>query len=53
MYLEDSWGFYKDKDGDWNWRRITFKGKLVAASQRSYTCKDECVADARANGYDR
>jgi hypothetical protein len=45
------WVFFRDLSGGWCWE-FREAGKTVRESARSYGTRDECVADATANGFD-
>ena len=46
----DQWQFYKDKFGQWQWRKFENK-KVVAVSADAYYTRQACVNNARARGY--
>ena len=48
---KDTWEFYKDKKGEWRWRRTAANGRIVGASTEGYINKIDCVANAERNGY--
>jgi uncharacterized protein len=37
---------YKDKRGEFRWRRIASNGEIVGASSESYKAKKDCAANA-------
>jgi uncharacterized protein YegP (UPF0339 family) len=47
----DKWEFYKDRKGEWRWRRIAGNGREVGASTQGYVNRVDCVENARRNGY--
>jgi len=47
----DRWEFYKDPLNEWRWRRIAINGKIVGASAEGYKNKQDCIANAKRNGY--
>lgn len=47
----DKWEFYKDVKGEWRWRRVAPNGKVVGASAEGYKNREDCIANARRNGY--
>ena len=47
----DRWNFYKDKKGQWRWRRIAPNGKIVGASSEGYSSKSNCESNAHRNGW--
>lgn len=48
--LGDAWEVYKDKGGDWRWRRTASNGNIVGAASEGYANKSDCVANAQRNG---
>ena len=50
MYM-DSWKFYQDNSNEWRWTRTASNGKIVGASTEGYENKDDCVSNAKRNGY--
>jgi len=51
VIIVDKWEFYKDPQGMWRWRRTAPNGNIVGASTEGYANKEDCVANARRNGY--
>ncbi len=47
---EDRWEFYKDRIGQWQWRKFRSK-KVVAVSSDGFYTRQACVTDARRRGY--
>jgi uncharacterized protein YegP (UPF0339 family) len=47
----DRWEFYQDNRSEWRWRRIASNGQIVGASSEGYTSRQNCVENARRNGY--
>lgn len=47
----DTWLIYQDQLGQWRWRRTAPNGRVVGASTEGYSSRQECVANARRNGY--
>lgn len=47
----DKWEFYKDGSNEWRWRRIAPNGNIVGASTEGYKNKQDCIANAKRNGY--
>ena len=47
----DKWEFYKDNKGEWRWRRVAPNGNIVGASTEGYKNKQDCIDNARRNGY--
>ena len=48
---QDKWEFYKDGEGLWRWRRVADNGRIVGASSQGYVNREDCVENARRNGY--
>jgi hypothetical protein len=44
------WEFYKDRHGQWQWRKFRNE-KVVAVSSDGFTTRDECLSDAKRRGY--
>ena len=42
----DKWEFYKDKAGEWRWRRTAPNGEIVGASSEGYHNRSDCVDNA-------
>ena len=47
----DKWEFYKDKRGQFRWRRKSANGNIIGASTEGYTKKADCAANAARQGY--
>lgn len=47
----DKWVFFTDVDGQWRWKRISPSGNVVGESNRGYSSRAECVANAKLTGY--
>ncbi len=50
----DSWEFYEDhrvSHHKWRWRRIAVNGRIVGASTQGYAEKEECIENAKRNGF--
>lgn len=45
------WEFYLDARGLWCWRRVDAARRIVSDSKRCFPTRDQCVADAVANGF--
>lgn len=45
------WRFPRDRVGLWQWRRLNDEDQVVEESTRAFLTKDECIEDARKNGY--
>ena len=48
----DRWKIYKDKAGEWRWRRFSKNGNNVGASSEGYHNKSDCIANAKRNAMD-
>ena len=48
---KDKWEFYKDHQGEWRWRRTASNGRIVGASTEGYKNKQDCIDNAKRNGY--
>ena len=42
-----------DRSIEWVWRAYDHAGKLTMSSNQSFDSLTDCMADARAHGYDR
>jgi len=47
----DKWEFYKDSNDEWRWRRTASNGRIVGASTQGYKNKQDCIDNAKRNGY--
>jgi uncharacterized protein YegP (UPF0339 family) len=47
----DKWEIYKDNKGEWRWKRTAPNGNEVGASTEGYKNREDCVANAKRNGY--
>ncbi len=47
----DSWDFYRDKRGEYRWRRRAANKEIVGASCEGYSGAADCKENARRNGY--
>ena len=45
------WDFYKDKRGEWHWKRTTPSGEIIHVSTEGFINKHDCKNNARRNGY--
>lgn len=52
MSENDKWETYKDKRGEFRWRRKAGNGKIVGSSCEGYTTKANCEANAQRHGKD-
>ena len=46
----DTWEIYKDKKGEYRWRRTAKNGERVGAATEGYSARSSCVANAKRNG---
>ncbi|NNE57337.1 MAG: DUF1508 domain-containing protein [Hellea sp.] len=46
----DKWELYKDKRGEYRWRRKATNGNIVGSSSESYSSKSGCKSNAERNG---
>ena len=44
---KDTLTIYKDKKGEWRWRRVAVNGNNVGASSESYVKKSDCIDNAK------
>tara|TARA_R110002073_G_scaffold118918_5_gene259298 strand:+ start:241163 stop:241495 length:333 start_codon:yes stop_codon:yes gene_type:complete len=44
---DDKWEHYKDKAGEWRWRRTASNGNIVGASCEGYVNKSSCEDNAK------
>jgi len=49
--LSDKWEFYKDKRGEWRWRRKATNGAITGAASEGYKNKSDCESNASRNGW--
>jgi uncharacterized protein YegP (UPF0339 family) len=47
----DKWEFYQDNASEWRWRRTAPNGEIVGASTQGYASKQNCIENAKRNGY--
>ena len=45
-----TWEIYKDKAGEWRWRRTASSGEVDGASHEGYKNKQDCISNAQSNG---
>ena len=50
ILLSNRWQFYKDKMGNWQWRKFA-ANKVVAVSTDSFQSRKACINDAKTRGY--
>lgn len=48
---KDKWEFYKDKAGEWQWRRTARNGEIVGSSHEGYKNKQDMIKNAERHGY--
>lgn len=48
----DKWEIYKDKAGEWRWRRKARNGENVGSSNEGYKNKVDCISNAKRHGMD-
>lgn len=49
--MNDTWKIYKDVSNEWRWERKSANGNIVGASTEGYKNREDCVANAKRNGY--
>lgn len=49
---QDRWEVYKDKRGEFRWRRVARNGKIVGKSTESYKARASAKANAERHGMD-
>jgi len=47
---KDKWEVYKDKRGEFRWRRKATNGEITGASSESYKAKKDAESNAIRNG---
>lgn len=52
MWENDTWETYKDKRGEFRWRRKSADGKIVGSACEGYPQKSACEANAQRHGKD-
>lgn len=52
MSATDRWEIYKDKRGQFRWRRVARNGKIVGKSTENYTSRAHAKANAERHGMD-
>ena len=50
ILLDNRWQFYKDKIGQWQWRKFEAK-KVVAVSADGFYSRQACINNAKTKGY--
>jgi uncharacterized protein YegP (UPF0339 family) len=46
------WEFYKDRRGEWRWRKRAGNNKIVGASSEGFKNRVDCIRNARMSGYE-
>jgi hypothetical protein len=46
------WRFYMDHNHRWKWQQLSVHREVIAESHTAYKDYEECLSDARGNGYD-
>jgi len=52
MAASDKWEIYKDKRGEYRWRRRATNGNIVGASTEGYKGRSDCKDNAARHGMD-
>lgn len=52
MAGRDKWEFYRDRKGEWRWKRTASNGEIVGAATEGYVRRIDCLANARRNGFE-
>jgi len=47
--VRDKWEIYKDRKGEWRWRRFATNGNLVGASTEGYVNRGDCVKNMKTH----
>jgi uncharacterized protein YegP (UPF0339 family) len=42
---------YEGNDGKWWWKAVAANSKIVAGSTQGYSNKNDCIANAKMQGY--
>jgi uncharacterized protein YegP (UPF0339 family) len=50
ILLADRWQFYKDRIGQWQWRKF-IANKVVAVSSDGFQSRQSCITNAKTRGY--
>ena len=48
---EGTWEFYEDGGHQWRWRRRDAAGSIIGRASKGFLQREECVQNARLNGY--
>ena len=46
-----TWEMYQDKKEEWCWRHTTANGEIIGSSMQGYQHKQDCIDNAKINGY--
>lgn len=49
--MNDKWEIYQDRKKEWRWTRTASNGRIVGASTEGYSSRQNCVENAKRNGY--
>lgn len=49
--LGDTWEFFKDKRGEWRWRRKARNMLIIGAASEGYKNKSDCFKNAKRMGF--
>lgn len=47
----DNWDIYRDKRGEFRWRRKASNGEVIGASSEAYIKESDATSNASRNGY--
>jgi hypothetical protein len=47
----DVWSFQKPDPDSWSWRRTSPDGEVLLEGRTTFPTIEDCMADARRNGY--
>ncbi len=47
---DDKWEIYKDKRGNFRWRRMARNGRITGTSSEGYSSRKSCASNAKRNG---
>ena len=45
------WSIYADASGLWHWEKLDSVAGPIGQSAKGFRTRDECLSDARRNGY--
>ena len=46
-----TWEMYQDKKEEWRWRHTAANGEIIGSSTQGYQHKQDCIDNAKINGY--